>query len=332
LAGEIFTSHFSWYLLPLSASHVALMVGVRGLTEEKAFAYLGQAARRIAAGLGKGLGVPVHASFGNLRSSAVGIRESYAEAREALDFCFARESGTVLPYADLAVAAAAEGPRPAGLEEEFILSVKLCDRVQCARRIEELERFYRGKGASDPRLIKMDLLEILIHLFDRLGPASEAGEELRTLRISVYAELEKSDSLTDLFGRLKDLSARLMDAVERLRNSSSISRVEKVKELVEAHLADPDLFMDEVASRVFVSPNYLRGIFKQQTGESFVEYLTRRRMETAAELLRDPTIQVQDIAERVGYPNQRYFSVCFKKVHGCSPSEYRSLHARGTRD
>lgn len=54
-----------------------------------------------------------------------------------------------------------------------------------------------------------------------------------------------------------------------------------------------------------------------------MEYLIRRRMERAGELLKDPLNKIQDVSAGTGYSNQRYFSSCFKKFYGCTPTEYR---------
>lgn len=72
-----------------------------------------------------------------------------------------------------------------------------------------------------------------------------------------------------------------------------------------------------------MNASYLSRVFKQETGENFVSFLTRLRMEKAKSLLRDRNIKVYEVAERVGYPNTAYFSKLFKKLSGMSPEEYR---------
>ena len=81
--------------------------------------------------------------------------------------------------------------------------------------------------------------------------------------------------------------------------------------------------LEAVSGKLFFSHNYVRQIFKQVTGESFMEYLIRRRMEIAGELLKNEALKIQDIAAKTGYSNQRYFASCFKKYYGCTPTEYR---------
>jgi two-component system, response regulator YesN len=84
-----------------------------------------------------------------------------------------------------------------------------------------------------------------------------------------------------------------------------------------------DITVEEVALTLSISPGYLARVFKKRTGQTFYDYLTFTRMREAMELLRDPTIRIQDVADRVGYADQRNFSQRFRAVVGCTPSEFR---------
>lgn len=80
---------------------------------------------------------------------------------------------------------------------------------------------------------------------------------------------------------------------------------------------------DEVAARLGISGGHLARIFKTRTGLTFSEYLTRYRMKRAVELLRDPSVRVGEVADLVGYRDQRHFSVLFRKLVGLTPTQFR---------
>ncbi|MCD8142888.1 MAG: helix-turn-helix domain-containing protein [Clostridiales bacterium] len=91
-----------------------------------------------------------------------------------------------------------------------------------------------------------------------------------------------------------------------------------------------DLGLEEVAAHVGLSPGYLSARFKQETGTGFNDFLNRRRIEAAKELLAETNEKVQAIAYAVGYTSPRYFSQVFRALESLRPSEYRAAVRRGT--
>ncbi|HLI70708.1 MAG TPA: response regulator [Ktedonobacteraceae bacterium] len=96
----------------------------------------------------------------------------------------------------------------------------------------------------------------------------------------------------------------------------------RVREYVAAHYAQ-SLTLEEVAGQVALSPTYFSRIFKQEMGCTFVEYLTRVRLDEAKRLLRTTTLSLADIGYAVGYQSPNYFSEVFKAVEGMTASAYR---------
>ena len=70
--------------------------------------------------------------------------------------------------------------------------------------------------------------------------------------------------------------------------------------------------------------SYLSRIFSQKYGETIIAFLTRIRMEKAAELMKDQDKKLETISFLVGYDDYNYFSRVFRKKVGCSPREYRN--------
>ncbi|MCR5410299.1 MAG: AraC family transcriptional regulator, partial [Lachnospiraceae bacterium] len=101
------------------------------------------------------------------------------------------------------------------------------------------------------------------------------------------------------------------------------SIVEEAKSYIRDNYAK-DISLDEVSGRVDVSPYYFTRLFKEETGETFLEYLTGLRIEKAKELMKDPDVSVKDICAKVGYSDPNYFSRIFKKAVGKTPTEYRA--------
>jgi YesN/AraC family two-component response regulator len=97
-------------------------------------------------------------------------------------------------------------------------------------------------------------------------------------------------------------------------------------DFINVSYSDASISLDKVAKKVNISPNYLSAIFSQEAGQTLIEYLTFKRINEAKYMLRHTDMRLSEIAFAVGYKDPHYFSFVFKKVSGCTPSEYR----RGT--
>ena len=82
--------------------------------------------------------------------------------------------------------------------------------------------------------------------------------------------------------------------------------------------------MKEMADLCHLSPSYFSRTFNKETGESFVNYISSRRIQLAKELLLETGKSISQIAEEVGYDNISHFTAVFKRTEGIPPSVYRS--------
>ena len=85
-----------------------------------------------------------------------------------------------------------------------------------------------------------------------------------------------------------------------------------------------EICLDDVAEYVSLSSAYFSRLFKQETGENFIDYLIKIRMEQAKNLLETTDKKTYEISEYVGYKKSKYFSKLFKNYTGYTPTEYRT--------
>jgi two-component system response regulator YesN len=110
---------------------------------------------------------------------------------------------------------------------------------------------------------------------------------------------------------------------ELLRESALTPIVMMTKKYLETYYYKDDLSLSEVAEQMNVNATYLSKLLKRDLGKSFVDCLTDIRIKKAIHYLNDPTSKIYEIATKVGYQSQHYFSHTFKKMTGVSPLEYR---------
>ncbi|MFC0214015.1 AraC family transcriptional regulator [Paenibacillus chartarius] len=116
----------------------------------------------------------------------------------------------------------------------------------------------------------------------------------------------------------------VMAALERIRDErekQTVTVLDKAVQYIKERYTE-ELSLEEVAGFVHLHPHYFSKVFKQQVGETFIDYLTGLRIEKAKQLM-NTSMSLKEVCFEVGYKDPNYFSRVFKKVTGVSPSEYR---------
>ncbi len=101
----------------------------------------------------------------------------------------------------------------------------------------------------------------------------------------------------------------------------------QVSRYITAHLAQ-QISLADVASAADVSPTKVTRLLKRETGKTFMQLLTERRLSKAQELLANTTMRIGDIAEASGFEDNAYFARRFRQFFRLSPRDYRSSSAR----
>ena len=128
--------------------------------------------------------------------------------------------------------------------------------------------------------------------------------------------------------RIRELLS-IKEAVEKIEPVKVVESekdrlfAERVKTFVNEHLADSDLSIQDFAQAMAISRTLLFALMKSVFNTSPNNYLLNQRIERAKELLRQPDVYVADVAYRSGFSDPKYFSKCFKKLTGMTPTEFQ---------
>lgn len=137
---------------------------------------------------------------------------------------------------------------------------------------------------------------------------------------------ENCASAEELFNYLIRVITISYDEAARQKRQNETRPIRLAKQYIEEHFAEP-LTLEQISAVSELSPSYLSTVFKKDTGMTFLEYLTKVRMDMAKQLLKNTSFTVADICEKVGYSDVRYFTKSFKKYSGLKPNEYRKLYS-----
>lgn len=153
-------------------------------------------------------------------------------------------------------------------------------------------------------------------LFSELLPILENPAELRV----------KFLSLSDI-GSMYDFITEQINNPPKKTDSDTESAMKKAIEYITGHYAE-NITLADAASHVALSSGYFSSVFKQYTGEKFIDYLSNLRIKKAKDLLINSDIKITAIANLVGYKDAQYFHRVFKLYSGTTPSKYRSENGK----
>lgn len=147
----------------------------------------------------------------------------------------------------------------------------------------------------------------------------------QALRLGAKEYLLKPVRSSDILQMANRAADELFGKSETVRLEAAEEKnyfVELAKEYVEEHYYE-NLMLADVAQRAGISAGYLSTLFQRELSKGFVDYLNEVRIEHACIYLRHNYLKTYEIAYKVGFKDEKYFSKVFKKVKGQSPSEYR---------
>ncbi|HKL98751.1 MAG TPA: helix-turn-helix domain-containing protein, partial [Mobilitalea sp.] len=264
------------------------------------------------------------------------LQQSYLDANSAFSLRYFESKDQFLSYNDVRNVKAQIGNRinisELNLEK---LDRNLLEDFLKRGTIHDVDEFVDSyfEGLSSNAMNSTIFLHYI--LMDGYSAIMNFLKTLKYPKDKIDNNLKSINNVTDQLTNLEDCyefyKSILKEAID-LRNKSSQKRyaglIEKAKEYMHLNFELSDLTLDKVASTVNVSPNYFSSLFNQETGMTFIEYLTDIRMEKAKDYLRCSGRRITEIGSLVGYLDSHYFSYIFKKTQNCTPSEYR-LQGKG---
>lgn len=150
----------------------------------------------------------------------------------------------------------------------------------------------------------------------------EEPEKIIAQREALLKAVTEQRMFSQAAALVEKYAQEVFDALQELNSSNGQRQGMLAMDYIQKNYMDPCLSLNSICSYLNISTSYFSTIFKEMTGETFIEVLTRVRMEKAKELLENTTMKNYEIAEKVGFSDPHYFGISFKKITGKTPTEY----------
>lgn len=213
---------------------------------------------------------------------------------------------------------------------DFSEDLRAGKKEACVQFINRLTEDLSKCQRTPVREVKEFYFRMLVCILEeqqRLGASREARAE------GDRYHWETVFLIPSLFVLKNYVMENLEDCFETLGGlDAAQSRYQQILTCIEENYRTPSFGLAELGALTYMSVPYLCTVFKSRSGKTVNSYITGRRMAEARRLLAQPDVTIAQIAQRVGFSDQNYFSKRFTKLYGVSPSKYREQLAAGGGD
>ena len=273
--------------------------------------------------MSKYFNITVTAGIGREVQSPKDLHISYKDALHVLDYKVVMGKNRIYDIKDLGYRKS-EIHYPIDSINELLSKIKLEDMEAVAQSTEKFfgELLEKKNITSDN--IKIIMSELINGAQKIIMEIKDESKEPVDLDFGIYEEIGKYETLEEMKTVVFRYLTGINKTIHAARNSRNLQIINRAKQYIDKNYKQDDLSLNQIAAIVSVSPGYLSILFRKETNQTFIEYLTMVRMEKAKELLKTSTLKSYEVAYNVGYSDPHYFSLSFKKYTGVTPSDYKT--------
>ncbi|BBI34847.1 response regulator [Cohnella abietis] len=208
--------------------------------------------------------------------------------------------------------------------EEMVTGLKRCERRRTEIALKELNDSFRLLPETSFERVAPILHYLCIHLLREMRAMDVISREEEH---AIWSQIDQHHGIRETLLVINRLVDQSLESVMKKKTSDVFML--SARDYIDRNLST-ELSIDVIAEYLGISGSYFSLLFKQHFGETFVEYVTKQRMEMAKSLLSLSDKSVTQVGQMVGYAERRYFTRVFSKYTGMLPSEFRERQQNQT--
>ncbi|SET00031.1 two-component system, response regulator YesN [Natronincola peptidivorans] len=209
--------------------------------------------------------------------------------------------------------------------KKFIKAVEVLDGDEVKKLLLNFKRdisFRNIRGTDLKRMINEIGSIYYITMKNNNMKIDHVPEDYTKLKITI----EDCNSIDGLFNLILNYITSSLSVISENKPHNHLRQIREAKKYIEENYMK-NITLEDLGVHIGFSPSYFSSLFKKETGTSFIEYLSKVRVEKAKDLLKESDLRIQDICLMVGYHDAKYFTKSFIKHTGLKPNEYRKIFA-----
>lgn len=311
--------NYNYALIQAGISYLCLMLSVEGESTDLKKKIAIQILKYAEIELNREIVITIGKTYGNLFE----IGTSMVESKIAMDMRGMVQRQPVLLFEEII----ANSKQVVNILSNFDKELERLIELEIPKKVKiVLDQLYSTLKTTIIPLQEIKIFAvkyITLFYFEIKKWKKEEMEQINVLELN--NKIIKKQSVFNVIEELQRIVNEWISIVDYEREENYQSLVDKAIAYIKENYRDEDLTLQKVADAIHVSAPYLSNLFKREKGLNFSNYLFELRMKEAMYLLREKKEKTYIVAEKVGYKNPQYFSICFKKYTGYTPKEYKNI-------
>jgi len=249
---------------------------------------------------------------------------SYEESVRAIRYCSEK---CVIHIMDVPLERNVDTNYPVLKEKLLLEKASTGDTDICLKSFYDIFDWLSNEYENSVSDIKKKLIEVVVllhrYIWDYKIDGAESG-----IKFSYLEEFLAIDDISELrlwcIERIKLITC----AIKNNNNKELSGIVIKAKNYIDANY-NREITLNEISKEVNITPSYFSKLFRNETKENFIDYLTFVRIQKAKEFLQEDKLSIKEICYKIGYGDPNYLSRIFKKIIGLTPTEYKDALLKG---
>ena len=272
------------------------------------------------------LGLELICAVSNIEKGIANISNLYEQSLDAIEYRFIKSEQKVLVYSNILKSEKGIYVYNPETEKQLYNLIVSGDTENAVAVVDIIfdENFKQTNiGISSAKWLVWEVTSTVVKAMRDMSAMKNIS---LSDNYAIFETLMSLENIEDIKNELSLIINKLCGQINSTRKSKSDDRKEKIFSIIHSCYKDTSLSVGMIADMLGISDNYLSKYFKDQTGFTVADYITRYRLNAAKELLQNTDMKVSDVAQETGFYNANVFIRSFKKGEGITPGKYKEIH------
>ncbi|MFE5319405.1 helix-turn-helix domain-containing protein [Paenibacillus sp. NPDC056579] len=322
IGAELIHEHHIGYCVDLDRDRLVVLLNINKQRQQEAVAHMTHVANTLKQVMEERFQIAITLALSNVHEGLERIGNAYLETLAAMEYKIIKGRSSVIFFREIN-RKDQHYYYPLETEMQLMNFVRSGD-VDNTRKL--LDSLYEINFTSNPitpglaQCLFFNLASTHLKLVNATG--SKHGESADG-RFDAVAAILDCATAEELHTLMKELFVSQTQMMQTGRSDHNEQLLQEITAFIDSHYTDPNLGLNMISEKFSRTPQYISTFFKKTSGQNMTDYIAKRRIDQAKQLISKQEMTIAQIAQKVGYTNDLVLIRVFKKMEGITPGKYR---------